>query len=199
MIGIKINISKYIICNKVAQNTLRLREVIEETRKHSNRMPTTRSSLYGEGLCPGGSPWQRYPWTETLLWTETPLDRDCPLDKDPWTTIPWTETLGGRPSWKEHGTTHRDARRNIGPGYRYPLPRKNMGPGRQTEIDIIQRPLPLPVDRMTDTRLWKYYLAPMFLCGRSQLLCLYNYSSFTTIWMTHLWVTKYCVHRLRWF
>ena len=29
-----------------------------------------------------------------------------------------------------------------------------------------QEEAPLPVNRILDTRLWKYYLAPNFLCGR---------------------------------
>ena len=64
-----------------------------------------------------------------------PLDGDPPWRETPQTKDPSTKTpLGGRPH------------------------RRNMGSDSQTGSDIIQR-LSLPIDRMTDTRLWKNYLA----------------------------------------
>ena len=36
-------------------------------------------------------------------------------------------------------------------------------PGR---VGVYPRYTPLPVYRILDTRLWKYYLAPNFVCGR---------------------------------
>ena len=70
---------------------------------------------------------------------QRPLDKD-PLDRDPqtetlWTETPWTKTPG-----------------------------RNMGPGSQTESDIIQRP-PL-VNRMSYTCFLKYYLATNFVSGQ---------------------------------
>ena len=131
---------------------------------------------------------QRPPWTETALWTKTPGQRSPgqrPLEGDlPGKNMgPLTEIPEG--PWDQGTDT--------------PFPERTWDQADRQKLTSYRDPLPLPVDRMTDTRLWKYYLAPMFLCGRSQLLCLHNYSSFTTRWMTHLWVTKYCVHRLRWF
>ena len=113
-------------------------------------------------------PGQRPTWTP---WIETTLDRDQPEQRPPGQRPPWTETTldrdhpGQRPPWTET-TLDRDH-----PGQR-PLretwdqrwrpPRRNMEPGSQTGIDIIQRP---PVNRMTATCFWKYYPGPNFACG----------------------------------
>ena len=67
------------ICN-IFRNILELIDI--KTRKHSSRMRTALSSLYG-----GFSVWGGLP-DRDLHWTETPLDRDpprtgIPPDRDP--------------------------------------------------------------------------------------------------------------------
>ena len=104
-------------------------------------------SLSSGGLCrdtldtdPIGhrSPGQRPLWTETTLDTD-PVGHRSPGQRPLWTeTTLDTDPIGHRPPWTENP---------------------------QTGSDIIQRPLPT-LDRMTDTRFWKYYLAPNFVWGR---------------------------------
>ena len=126
-----------------------------KTRMHSSRMRTIRSSPYGGSL-------SGRPQTETSQ-TKTTLDRDLPPgQRSPWTKIPqqwphghrppWTLTpIEQRPPWKEHET--RDWDHSEG----------TWDQAARQEVTSYRDP---PVDRMTDTCLWKYYLTPNFICRR---------------------------------
>ena len=88
--------------------------MIPQTRMHSSRMHTTRSSTVpGGGLryrdpLPGQRPsWTDTPWTETLL-DRHPLDRDPPGQRPPWTKNPQDrEPLQHRPPWTEINPVNR--------------------------------------------------------------------------------------------
>ena len=132
-------------------------------RKHSSRIHTASFSKWGVGVSLQIPLLDRDP-----SWTETPPGQRPLLDRDPsWTvTTPGQRPLLDRdrlcPRSVCPGAPGRDPL-DIDPSDQRP-PRKNMGPGSYTGSDIIQR-RPL-VNRMTDRRFSKYYLAPNFVCGR---------------------------------
>ena len=118
--------------------------IIYKTRMHSSRMRTTRSSSHWGGASPvppnfplGCGPGPDPPQLPPWLWTWTRSSSTSPLVVGLETPQDQTPPQDQAPLDQAPPQTRHP------PGTRHP-----------------------PVDRILDTRFWKYYLAPNFVCGR---------------------------------